>query len=145
MAAKLTDSQWKMIRTMVEGGIRPVDIERKLPRLVTAAQIYAKKRQWERQSYFTDPKNMVYHSPEYKAWRLAVFRRDKFTCKWCGRKGRRVRLEADHILPQSTHPHLRYKISNGRTLCRRCHRKTPTFGIKALNYKGIGNEQREKR
>ena len=133
---KLTAAQWSMIKAMVDGGIRPVDIVRRMPSMVTARQIYAKKRLWERESYFKDPKNAVYHTPEYKAWRLAVFRRDGFKCKWCGRSGRRVRLEADHILPQSTHPQLRYKVSNGRTLCRRCHRKTPTFGLKALRYKG---------
>ena len=136
MVKSPTNAQWKMIRTMVEGGMRPVDIARKLPNLVSVAQIYAKKRVWEREAYFKDPKNMVYHSPKYKAWRLAVFRRDGFKCRWCKRGGKRVRLEADHILPKSTHPKLMYTVSNGRTLCRRCHRKTPTFGLRSLRYRG---------
>jgi hypothetical protein len=132
---KPTAAQWKMIKTMMDAGWKAVDVERRF-KFVTAQQIYAKKRTWEKEKYFKDPKFARFHTPEYKAWRLAVFRRDKFTCRWCGRTGKRVRLEADHIMPWSTHPKLRYTVSNGRTLCRRCHRKTPTYGIKALNYKG---------
>lgn len=67
----------------------------------------------------------------YKEWRRAVFQRDNYTCQFCGARsqaGRRVRLNADHILPFSTHPELRTEVSNGRTLCEPCHRATPTFG-----------------
>ena len=63
-------------------------------------------------------------SPEYAAWRKKVFERDRYTCIWCGNRGS---LHADHILPFSTHIELRLDVSNGRTLCIDCHKKTPTY------------------
>ncbi len=67
-------------------------------------------------------------SIEYKLWREAVFRRDNFTCVWCGEKESvSGKLEADHIKPFSLFPALRFAIDNGRTLCRRCHEKTDTY------------------
>lgn len=70
-------------------------------------------------------------SERYSAWRKSVFERDNYTCCECGARcseGNRVRLEADHIKPFSTYPELRCDVSNGRTLCSQCHRKTPTYG-----------------
>lgn len=59
-------------------------------------------------------------SIEMKLWRSSVFARDKFTCRWCGKRG--VSLQADHIQKFSTHPELRFAIDNGRTLCVPCHK-----------------------
>ena len=70
---------------------------------------------------------------EYKIWRRAVFERDKFTCIWCGVRGKY--LNADHIKPWSLYPELRYAIDNGRTLCLECHKKTDTFASKVLRIK----------
>lgn len=75
----------------------------------------------------------IRRSPEYKLWRDSVFKRDGFTCIWCGKKngnGKTVILNADHIKPFSLYPELRFAIDNGRTLCRECHMKTDTFGTK---------------
>ena len=79
---------------------------------------------------------------QYKIWRSAVFTRDNFTCRECGVGG--TRIEADHIIPFSKimddfsidsvdgaiacNP--LWDVENGRTLCKPCHRKTPTFGSK---------------
>lgn len=41
--------------------------------------------------------------------------------------GYTVVLNADHIKPFAYFPELRLELSNGRTLCVECHRKTPTF------------------
>lgn len=74
----------------------------------------------------------IRRSKKYAAWRSAVFKRDNFTCVLCGvraRKGRRVELHADHIKPFAFFPDLRFDIGNGRTLCKPCHLKTPTFGF----------------
>ncbi|MFP3727538.1 HNH endonuclease [Priestia filamentosa] len=57
-------------------------------------------------------------TPENKAWRMNVFIRDNFTCKICGTK---EKLEAHHIFNYSSHKDLRYKVSNGITLCEVCH------------------------
>lgn len=67
---------------------------------------------------------------EYKNWRRAVFERDNFTCVWCNRKG--IYLNADHIKPFAYFPELRFDISNGRTLCVDCHKKTPSWGFKGI-------------
>lgn len=58
----------------------------------------------------------------YKRWRTRVFKRDGFTCRCCPQVG--GDLEAHHIKPWSTHPRLRYSLSNGLTLCRECHKTT---------------------
>lgn len=60
-------------------------------------------------------------SKEYKSWRNAVFKRDNYTCQLCGAKG--VRLNAHHKKQYALFPELRYVVSNGTTLCVRCHKK----------------------
>lgn len=56
-----------------------------------------------------------------KAWRLAVFERDKFTCQFCG-DARGGNLVAHHINSYSKHKELRHDPSNGITLCEVCHK-----------------------
>ena len=69
------------------------------------------------------PLNMVIrHSLEMRECRKAVFDRDNYTCATCNKKG--VYLEAHHIQTFSSHPELRFEVSNGITLCRDCHNKT---------------------
>lgn len=68
------------------------------------------------------------NSLQYKLWRESVFKRDDFICVQCETRG--STLNADHIMPFSLFPELRYSIENGRTLCVGCHRKTKTFGAK---------------
>lgn len=69
-------------------------------------------------------------SLEYKIWRRGVFERDNWTCIWCGWRGNK--LNADHIKPFCDFPELRFALDNGRTLCVPCHKKTDTFGRKAI-------------
>lgn len=65
---------------------------------------------------------------EYRAWRMAVFTRDEFTCQDCGDDSG-GNLEAHHIKSWAFYPQHRYDIDNGQTLCKTCHAKTD-------NYKG---------
>lgn len=77
---------------------------------------------------------------EMKQWREMVFERDNWTCVVC--KKTSVYVQADHIYPfvfilhdhcvttleQSLSVPLLWDISNGRTLCKECHKKTESFG-----------------
>ena len=79
----------------------------------------------------TDESYRIRRSGMYADWRAEVFKRDNYTCQCCGlrsEKGSRVRLNADHIKPFAFFPDLRFELSNGRTLCEPCHRRTPTWG-----------------
>lgn len=65
-------------------------------------------------------------SVQYQEWRKLVFLRDNHTCVLCENRGGVI--HADHIKPFSLFPDLRFEISNGRTLCKKCHLTTPTYG-----------------
>lgn len=79
-------------------------------------------------------KNLIIRkSVQYKLWREAVFKRDNFLCV-IGGKTHGNRLQADHIKPFSLFPDLRFDLSNGRTLCIECHKKTDTYAGKATKY-----------
>lgn len=56
-------------------------------------------------------------------WRKAVYRRDNWKCRRCGKPPRAEngRLEAHHILNHKSHIELRYDIDNGITFCQKCH------------------------
>ncbi len=66
-------------------------------------------------------------STKYRDWRIAVFKRDNYTCIQCGGK---YKIEADHIKPVSLFKNLILSIDNGRTLCHKCHVKTETYAGK---------------
>src|SRR3990167_717800 len=85
----------------------------------------------------TTENHKIRNSLEMKLWREAVFKRDDWTCIWCGKrsgKGKKVYLQADHIEPFAYFPELRFDINNGRTLCVECHKTTDTYMGRASNY-----------
>lgn len=85
------------------------------------------KLEWNKKAYFTSAENLKYHSDEYKEWRAACFARDGKKCVLCGSKGRKNNpLQVDHIKSYQNNPELRFDVSNGRVVCRRCHSKLPT-------------------
>ena len=65
----------------------------------------------------------------YKEWRMKVFSRDNFTCQVCKKIG--GYLEAHHIKKWSDYPDLRLDINNGITLCKECHKKTDSYGLRS--------------
>lgn len=82
---------------------------------------------------------------KYKEWRGKVYERDDYTCVHCGKRG--GELNADHIYPISviideekvTKDNYRsisrlWDVGNGRTLCRRCHMQTDTFGVNFIRW-----------
>ena len=87
-------------------------------------------------NFLTTENERIRSGIDYKIWRHAVFTRDNWTCQICFNRG--GKLNADHIKPFALYPELRLAIDNGRTLCKDCHKNTPTYGgkIHALK-KGI--------
>lgn len=66
-----------------------------------------------------------------KIWRDKVLKRDNYQCQICGVfKGEGIKIEADHIKSWSKYPKLRFEVTNGRALCKSCHKKTDNFGNK---------------
>ena len=63
---------------------------------------------------------MVERKPISKKKRFEVFKRDKFTCQYCGRKSPDVILEVDHIKPVAEGGN--NGILNLITSCRDCNR-----------------------
>jgi len=70
-----------------------------------------------RKAYFQRIRN----SPYYKEWRIAVLKRDNYTCQKCNTK---ENIEAHHIKPIVVFPELSYIVDNGETLCVKCHDKS---------------------
>jgi hypothetical protein len=60
-----------------------------------------------------------YNSIPYKEWRDAVFIRDSYSCRKCGKKGD---IQAHHIKPFAKYKNIRFDINNGITLCERHHK-----------------------
>jgi len=54
---------------------------------------------------------------EYRVWRASVIRRDK-VCVVCGSRKRR---QAHHIDHSMYFPDKRFDVSNGVTMCSKCH------------------------
>jgi hypothetical protein len=80
------------------------------------------------------PKNELLRKQiKYKLWRKAVFKRDNYQCVLGGKEHGKD-LESHHIKSFSKYPELRFVVENGQTLCKKCHRKTDTFGSKVNFY-----------
>lgn len=111
------------------------DLLRKHGHLKSAGEKQAGKFTGEKASNWRGgitPHNLLQRaSHKMRWWRKHVFQRDDYTCQSCAKRG--GELHADHVLPFSLYPDLRFEILNGRTLCVPCHRKTDTYGRKALS------------
>ena len=68
----------------------------------------------------------------FKRWRKAVFHKDNYTCQKCG-DSNGGNLEAHHIKSFALYPKLRYDVSNGLTLCKKCHKETDNYGYTKKN------------
>lgn len=73
-----------------------------------------KKPPWEM------PDSAFRRTKQYRVWRKSVFERDNFTCQHCGSQDE---LQAHHIKSFAKFEKLRYKTSNGITLCNKCHKE----------------------
>jgi len=77
------------------------------------------KYHWNYKGGITPINKVERNSAEMKLWRIKVFERDNYRCQNC--KNRGGVLNAHHIKHFATHPDLRTELSNGITLCKKCH------------------------
>lgn len=78
----------------------------------------------EWKGFLTPERTRIRKTRKYAEWRRAVFARDNYTCQCCGSRsssGNPVTLNAHHIRSFSNYPDLRFDVSNGITLCDKCH------------------------
>ena len=66
--------------------------------------------------------NILRNLREMTDWKLAVYKRDEFTCQLCG-STKSGNFNAHHIKKLAKHPDLAFDISNGVTLCVDCHKE----------------------
>ena len=98
--------------------------------------------------------NKIRLLPKYNEWRLAVYKRDNYSCQECGAKhvkDNRVVLQCDHIKPLSLIINENklsniedsvncvdlWDINNGRILCYDCHKNTDTWGFSVKNHNRV--------
>jgi hypothetical protein len=75
-----------------------------------------------------EPTNQeIRQSPEYRAWRNAVLKRDGYRCIYCHSPDN---LEAHHLYSFASFPELRFDTYNGITCCNFHHKLTPNYGSK---------------
>lgn len=66
---------------------------------------------------------LLRQSSMYKNWRNKVYKKYYWTCFDCKIKCTSKNIVAHHIKSFSEYPKLRFIVSNGITLCRKCHIK----------------------
>jgi len=71
-----------------------------------------------------NPNKVGINGSALEKWRKEVIERDK-KCLGCGSV---ECLEAHHILPKALYPDKIYDLINGMTLCKKCHKRTNTYG-----------------
>lgn len=95
---------------------------------------------WNWQNGKTELNWRIRNSLKYKNWRRENFKRDNYICQECGKRGGRINV--DHkkkfaqilfennitSLEEALNCEELWNLKNGRTLCRKCHLKTDTWG-----------------
>ena len=96
------------------------------------------KRHWNWRGGISKIRERIEMMPEYKRWRISVFKKDNFTCQKCGKKGK---LHPHHIkelsliIKENGIKNLKdarkckelWNINNGQTLCIPCHKQTLSY------------------
>lgn len=94
------------------------------------------EKHWNWKGGITPYYHKLRQSKKYIEWRNEVYERDNWTCRECNEKLKSKTIVAHHIKSFKKYHKLRFKISNGKTLCRKCHKKV---------HKKIGYETRFKK
>lgn len=137
--APATGKHWKLSEEAKEKhriatlNRKPMSEETKKKMSKSKMGVNSGSKHWNWNNGATKAKQLAKNTIEYKVWRRAVYKRDNFTCQECGdNRGRN--LEAHHIKPYSLFSSLIFDINNGLTLCKKCHKKTDSWGIKIKIY-----------
>lgn len=100
----------------------------------------------EHPRYREDARRRMRTGQQYWKWQTAVLSRDKATCQMCGAK--ETELHAHHIKSWREHPELRFNVSNGLTVCAKCHwlihsagNENPVNSVKPLTDGAEGNTE----
>ena len=80
-----------------------------------------KENHWNWKGGISSERDQIMSTLEYKEWRKAVFKRDKYLCQKC-EDNKSGDLNAHHIDGFNNNIELRTKISSGVTLCETCHK-----------------------
>lgn len=102
-----------------KGRPTPVAVREK----IRLSQLGEKGNNWSGGVWKSQPQSER-KSSRYRALRKEVLKRDNYKCVLCGGGGE---LEVDHIKSYSKYPDLRFDKANLRTLCKPCHKLTPTY------------------
>jgi len=84
-----------------------------------------KEEHWNWKDGATPKNKLLRSSADFKHWREKVFKKDNYTCWICEMKGY---LHPHHLKRFADYSNLRFKTSNGLTLCEFCHRTYTDFG-----------------
>jgi hypothetical protein len=90
------------------------------------------KKHWNWKGGATSKDKLLRLSKDFKHWREDVFKGDNYTCWICedrGGNGHKVILHPHHLKGFAEYPKLRFKVSNGMTLCDFCHKTYTDFGV----------------
>lgn len=92
------------------------------------------KNKEECQPKITGPDSHLWKYGTQKYWNTQCKIRDDYTCQICGLREPEI-MVADHILPKSMHPELKFEMNNLVTLCPNCHARKTIREKKQHNYK----------
>jgi len=115
---KLSEEHKRKLSGTHKGKPKPKGFRKKISKIVRERWDRIGRKEYKNYHHYTS-------STKYREWRSKVFERDNWTCQTCGARsqvGEPVYLEAHHIKLWIKYPELRYKIDNGITLCRKCHK-----------------------
>lgn len=88
---------------------------------------------WNWKGGISGEDKLIRNSAKFKELRKVVFKRDGYKCVLCGHNSRGTRppdIHLDHIKAFALYPELRFALTNCRTLCVPCHKKTANYGYK---------------
>ena len=80
------------------------------------------KKHWNWKGGVDKEHTRIKQTVQYNEWRKSVYKKFSWTCKNCLYRGKNI--VAHHIKSFAEYPKLRFVVSNGIVLCRKCHQET---------------------